>query len=263
MTTPPLLLPMCPLGLLSTRELETLSYALAWSRWCRQTNSMVCQARMQHYLLREGVIGRAKVLTRRVTFGVRFEYKKVLESDFVDQTHPIVTDRTRHRVWSNLPFALLSWECDRMCRSREWSDAPVTNPRTSSRAPAALIQHPVQRPVTPVTSCRLCFFASDVVGNRRFTSTKVPNPVELARMEGERNPNPSLPLKLHLLHKCANTTKCSPSYAHVLAFSQIFSQGVSISLDPKCICSRILTMIAPLDSQLSILNLVNHFSTHL
>jgi hypothetical protein len=42
-------------------------------------------------------------------------------------------------------------------------------------------------------------------------------------------------------HKCANTTKCSPSCAHVLAYSQIFFQGVSISLDPKCICSRIWT----------------------
>jgi hypothetical protein len=59
---------------------------------------MVCQVRTQHYLLREGVIGRAKVLTGRVTFGVRFEYRKVLESDFVNQTRLIMIDRTCHRV---------------------------------------------------------------------------------------------------------------------------------------------------------------------
>jgi hypothetical protein len=46
-----------------------------------------------------------------------------------------------------------------------------------------------------------------------FTSMKAPNPV----------PNPTLPLKLHLLHKCANTTKCTSPYACVLAFSQSFS----------------------------------------
>jgi hypothetical protein len=33
------------------------------------------------------------------------------------------------------------------------------------------------------------------------------NPASQARWEGERTPNPSLPLKLHRLHKCANTNK--------------------------------------------------------
>jgi hypothetical protein len=76
---------------------------------------------------------------------------------------------------------------------------------------------------------------TSVVENMHFTSTKS------AKSRQERNPNPSLPLKLHRLRKCANTTKCTPSCTRVLAFSQIFSQGVSNSLDPKCKCSRIWT----------------------
>jgi hypothetical protein len=46
-TTLPPLLPMCLLGPLSTLGLETLSCALALSRWCRQTNFVVCQVRTQ------------------------------------------------------------------------------------------------------------------------------------------------------------------------------------------------------------------------
>jgi hypothetical protein len=37
-------------------------------------------------------------LTGRITLGVRFESSKDPESDFVDRTHPIMTDRMRHRV---------------------------------------------------------------------------------------------------------------------------------------------------------------------
>jgi hypothetical protein len=70
---------------------------------------------------------------------------------------------------------------------------------------------PIYRPVTPVTSIHLRFFASGAVENRHFTSTKAPNP------------NPSLPLKLHRLPKCANITMCISSCASVLAFSQSFS----------------------------------------
>ena len=46
-TTPPPLLPMCPLGLLSTWAPETLSSGLASSQWYRQTNFVVCPVRMQ------------------------------------------------------------------------------------------------------------------------------------------------------------------------------------------------------------------------
>jgi hypothetical protein len=60
--------------------------------------------------------------------------------------------------------------------------------------------------------------------NNRFTSRKAPNPASQARREGERIPIPSPPLKLYILCKCANTDKCSPPCARVLAFSQSFSQ---------------------------------------
>jgi hypothetical protein len=46
-------------------------------------------------------------------------------------------------------------------------------------------------------------------------------PPSLQALEGERTPNPSLPLKLHRLRKCANTTKCTSACACVLAFSQL------------------------------------------
>ena len=37
-------------------------------------------------------------------------------------------------------------------------------------------------------------------------------------------------LQLHLLCKCANTTKCTPSCVCVLAFSQSFSKGLATQL---------------------------------
>jgi hypothetical protein len=63
---------------------------------------------------------------------------------------------------------------------------------------------------------------------------KAPNPSSQARQKGERNPNPSLPLKLHRLRKSANTTKCTPPCACVLAFHKHFSRRyVSSLLDPN------------------------------
>jgi hypothetical protein len=53
------------------------------------------------------------------TPGVRFEYRKGPESIFVDQTLPIVTDRTRHRVRSTPHILLSLWVPDQTCRSRE------------------------------------------------------------------------------------------------------------------------------------------------
>ena len=46
-TIPPPLLPTCPLGPQSTLGMENSSFALAYSRWCRQTSSMACHMRMQ------------------------------------------------------------------------------------------------------------------------------------------------------------------------------------------------------------------------
>jgi hypothetical protein len=63
---------------------------------------------------------------------------------------------------------------------------------------------------------------------------KALNPTSQARREGERNPNPSLPLKLHRLRKSANTTKCTPLCACVLAFHKHFPRHyVSSQLDPN------------------------------
>jgi hypothetical protein len=73
---------------------------------------------------------------------------------------------------------------------------------------------------------RLHFSASDTVENRRFTSQKALNPASQARREGERNPNPSVSLKLHRLRKCANTTKCTPPCACVLAFHKHFFKAL-------------------------------------
>jgi hypothetical protein len=87
-----------------------------------------------------------------------------------------------------------------------------------------------------------------------------------------RNSNPSLPLKHHRLRKCANTTMCISSCACVLAFSQYFLRCyISSLLDPNAYAQdddlvaldSWANCIAPLDSRLSILNPVNHFSTHL
>jgi hypothetical protein len=50
------------------------------------------------------------------------------------------------------------------------------------------------------------------------------NPASQVRCEGKRTQNPSQLLKLHRLRKCANTNKCSPPCARVLAFSQSFSR---------------------------------------
>jgi len=51
-TIPPPLLPTCPLGPQSTLGMETSSFALAYSRWCRQTSSMICQGRTQTCIYR-------------------------------------------------------------------------------------------------------------------------------------------------------------------------------------------------------------------
>ena len=49
--------------------------------------------------------------------------------------------------------------------------------------------------------------STGTIENMCFIFSKAPNPASQARRKGERNPNPSLPLELHLLCKCANTTK--------------------------------------------------------
>jgi hypothetical protein len=158
--------------------------------------------------------------TGRDSASVRSLSREVLESDFVDRTRPI-----------KLPSALLSLVHDRTRRSREWLDAPVANPSVPLRAQLLPLTGRAGRAETasgpvsghPVTFFRLRFFAFGAVKNRHFTSTKALNPASQARWEGERNSNPSLPLKLYLLCKCANTNKWSSSCARVLAFSQSFS----------------------------------------
>jgi hypothetical protein len=86
----------------------------------------------------------------------------------------------------------------------------------------------VAQKTTTITSVTLPSVPSfDAMENKRFISTKKRlNPTELARREGERTPNLSLPLKLHRLRKCANTTKCTSPCACVLAFSQWFFKAL-------------------------------------
>jgi hypothetical protein len=64
--------------------------------------------------------------------------------------------------------------------------------------------------ITPVTSPP--FPSSVAMENKRFISAKTPNP--------------SLPLKLHRLRKCANTTEFTSPCARVLAFSQSFFKAL-------------------------------------
>jgi hypothetical protein len=75
---------------------------------------------MKHYLVSHSMIGHG-------TLGVQFEYRKGLESHFVDRMHP--------SVQSILPLTLLSWVRDQTRRSHGATDASITNPHTSPRAP--------------------------------------------------------------------------------------------------------------------------------
>jgi hypothetical protein len=50
---------------------------------------------------------------------------------------------------------------------------------------------------------------------RRLVAQKIALPLP------EKRRIPSLPLKLHLLHKCANTTKCTSPCTYVLTFSAV------------------------------------------
>jgi hypothetical protein len=94
------------------------------------------------------------------------------------------------------------------------------------RAPLQTLHRTLgQRPMLPQPASDECFsvtsppfLASGVMENKCFISTKVSNPAELAR----GTPNPSLPLKLHYICKCANTTMCISPCVCVLAFSQSF-----------------------------------------
>jgi hypothetical protein len=93
-------------------------------------------------------------------------------------------------------------------------------------------------PVISTTASGHCFSVINILDFRHLLSPpvqwkigvslyqKAPNPAEQARREGERNSNPPLPLKLHRLCKCANTTKCAPPCAYVLAFSQLFFKAL-------------------------------------
>jgi len=65
--------------------------------------------------------------------------------------------------------------------------------------------------------------STGAIENMYFIFSKASNPTSQAQWEGERNPNPSLPFKLHLLCKCANTTKWPPPLCMCVSISQTFS----------------------------------------
>jgi hypothetical protein len=93
--------------------------------------------------------------------------------------------------------------------------APDEQVRAPLSSPAVL-----NWPDTPTASGRLDHCVQSK-GKYAFHFPKIAK----SRRACKRVPNPSLPLKLHRLRKCANTTKCtSPPCARVSAFSQLFSR---------------------------------------
>jgi hypothetical protein len=130
---------------------------------------------------------------------------------------------TTERATASGPLCLSPSACVSVCHHR--LDAPpacqvTDDPSVRSKPDACAITAAIDRtrPTASgpaeasiqslsVTSFRLRFFAESCL-----TSSA----------GGRGVPNPSPPLKLHLLSKCANTTKCTPPCACVLAFSQLF-----------------------------------------
>ena len=120
------------------------------------------------------------------------------------------------------------------CRSQTASDAPIGfNPRpvTSVRCltltgagtdstPNAQAQRPV--PLRPASSEKHSHdfykLSTSAIESMHYIFSKAPNPTKL-----ERNPNPSLPFKLHLLLKVCQHHHVCTTNASVLAFSQSFS----------------------------------------
>jgi hypothetical protein len=139
--------------------------------------------------------------------------REVLESDFVD--------RTRHRVRSALRLALF-WARDRTLRFREGPDVSVPNPSTPRRAQLLPLTERVGRAET----------ASDPASGH--TSDLLSPPFLCLWRSGTQTP-------LYRSNSTAFANVLTSPCACVLAFSQSFSQGVSNSLDSKCICSRIWT----------------------
>jgi hypothetical protein len=93
--------------------------------------------------------------------------------------------------------------------------------QSTGRADRAAPAHAMHRPdaLHSTTGHDSVWSRSRELPSRLDTSDQL-----FATREGERNSNPSLLPKLHRLHKCANTNKCSSSCARVLAFSQSFYQ---------------------------------------
>jgi hypothetical protein len=94
--------------------------------------------------------------------------------------------------------------------------------RSTSRATLlhwVLMSH---RPDAPVHALSLHAGRTNRTQPKHPRSARPPRPVSrkiaFSLPEKRRIPNPSLPLKLHLLRKCANTTKCTSSCACVLTF---------------------------------------------
>jgi hypothetical protein len=130
------------------------------------------------------------------------EYRELSESVFRYRTRPIMTDRTCHSVRSTLLNALLLWVPDRMCQSRNWLDALV------------------------------CVLAACIVNWPDMPGLSGHPEISVRSMENMHftSPNPSLPLKLHLLCKCANTNKYSPPCACVLVHNYFLQRSQPLNL---------------------------------
>jgi hypothetical protein len=141
--------------------------------------------------------------------------REVLETDFAHRTRPVGCDRTHLSVRCTQAHSSSLRHSYRTLTSHVRCSLPFLHqtPGDQNRLGAALHNW---------SDARASVWCTKTVKN---TFENSPNCASQARQGGERVPNLSLPLKLHLLHKCANTTKCTSPCVCVLTFFAIILKG--------------------------------------
>jgi hypothetical protein len=137
------------------RSRNVIFSVIAWPYATLELTGCALESDHDEFTLLNTLTGHTTELTRRGTPGVWFEYRKGLESIFVDWTHPIVTDRTHHHVRSTPRVMLSLWAPDRMRRWQILALLPVHLPveltgrasrvRTSVRSPSDFLSPPFLR----------------------------------------------------------------------------------------------------------------------
>jgi len=126
-----------------------------------------------------------------------------------------------------IPHRMLEQSLTRVGCERPKRTSPVLEIVSASD-----MQEPRLMPRRPTFS--ECFFCekhshdfsklfTSTIENMYFIFSKALNPVSQARRKEERNPNPSLPFKLHLILKVCQHHHVCTNNTSVLAFSQTFS----------------------------------------